>query len=251
MIEILRSLGFTEYEAKALATLIARGSLSAKELSEFSGIPRTSVYDVMESLKAKGFVEEFGKPARFRAVSTEEIISTLLRRTKENLEALREEIAKLRRGEEVEFVRLYRGKSVFEKLEELVSSAKEEIVVMVSYLKPEIKEILTKARCRLVVISSNAKELPGECYEIKGVTKIPEFAHGLMIFDSKKFFAIFVNNVAIGIFGDSEGLVQFSRLMVEPLLRELRQERLKIEKQPDSGGIDGENVSRKDTQRES
>ncbi|MEM0202437.1 MAG: helix-turn-helix domain-containing protein [Archaeoglobaceae archaeon] len=233
MIEVLKSFGFTEYEAKALVALIAKGSLTAREVAEFSGIPRTSVYDVMESLKAKGFVEEFGKPAKFRAVSTEEIIATLSKRMSENLEALKEEIAKLRSGEEVELVKLYRGKSVLEKLEELVSSAKEEIVILISYLKPEIKEILSKARCRLVVISSNAGELAGECYEIKSPVKDrTDFAHGLMIFDSRKIFAIFVNNVAIGIAGEGEGLVQFSKLMIEPLLRELRQERLKIEKQP-------------------
>lgn len=234
MIEILRSFGFTEYEAKALVALIAKGSLTAREIAEFSGIPRTSVYDVMESLKAKGFVEEFGKPAKFRAVSNEEIVETLSRRAKEGLEALKEEITKLRSGEEVEFIKLYRGKSVLEKLEELVKSAKEEIIILLSYLKPEIKEILSKANCKLVVISSNASELAGECYEIKSpVVKehTPEFSHGLMIFDSKKIFAIFVNNVAIGIVGEGEGLVEFSKLMIEPLLREMREERIKIEKQ--------------------
>ncbi|MEM4565085.1 MAG: helix-turn-helix domain-containing protein [Archaeoglobaceae archaeon] len=234
MIEVLKSFGFTEYEAKALVALIAKGSLTAREIAEFSGIPRTSVYDVMESLKAKGFVEEFGKPAKFRAVSTEEIIATLSKRMSENLEVLKEEIAKLRSGEEVELVKLYRGKSVFEKLEELVISAKDEIVILISYLKPEIKEILSKARCKLVVISSNASELAGECYEIKSpvVKNRTDFAHGLAIFDSEKIFAIFVNNVTIGIAGEGEGLVQFSKLMIEPLLRELRRERLKIEKQP-------------------
>lgn len=233
MIEILKSFGFTEYEAKALVALIARGSLTAKELAEFSGIPRTSVYDVMASLKAKGFVEEFGKPVKFRAVSNEEIVATLSKKMSENLEALKEEIAKLRSGEEVELVRLYRGKSVLEKLEELVRSAKEEIVVLISYLKPEVREILSKARCKLVVISSNASEIGGEFYEIESISnRSPEFSHGLLLFDSSRIFAIFLNNVAIGIVGEGEGLVQFSKLMVEPLLRELRQERLKTEKQP-------------------
>lgn len=232
MIEVLKSFGFTEYEAKALATLIAKGSLTAREISELSGIPRTSVYDVMASLKAKGFVEEFGRPIKFRTVTVEEMITTLSKRMNEKLETLREEISKLRSGEEVEFVKLYRGKSVFEKLEELVKSAKDEIVVLISYLNPEIKEILSKANCKLLVISSNANEISGECYEIKGpmLKAHTDFAHGLMIFDSKKILAVFVNNVSIGIVGEGEGLVQFSRLMIEPLLRELRQERIKNEK---------------------
>jgi sugar-specific transcriptional regulator TrmB len=77
LVEVLKSFGLSDYEARALATLIAKGVLSARELAELSGIPRTSVYDVMNSLKAKGFVEEFGKPVRFRAISNEEMISMI------------------------------------------------------------------------------------------------------------------------------------------------------------------------------
>ncbi|MEM4645845.1 MAG: helix-turn-helix domain-containing protein, partial [Archaeoglobaceae archaeon] len=97
MIEVLKFFGFTEYEAKAIATLIAKGDLTAREIAELSGIPRTSVYDVMASLKAKGFVEEIGKPAKFRALPAEELISILSRRAKENLELLREEMSKINR----------------------------------------------------------------------------------------------------------------------------------------------------------
>ncbi|MEM1579072.1 MAG: helix-turn-helix domain-containing protein [Archaeoglobaceae archaeon] len=224
LINVLRSFGFSDYEAKALSTLIAKGILSAREIAELSGIPRTSVYDVMASLKAKGFVEEIGKPAKFRAIGTDEIISAISRKMNENLKILREEILKLRSSEEIEIVKLYRGKAVLEKLEELVSSAKEEIIVLISYIKPEIKEIISKAKCKLTVISSNASELEGETYELRGafIDKKLEFAHGLMIFDSERILAIFINHTTIGIVGESRGVVQFSKLMIEPLLRELR-----------------------------
>ncbi|MEM4472828.1 MAG: helix-turn-helix domain-containing protein [Archaeoglobaceae archaeon] len=228
MIEVLKFFGFTEYEAKAIATLIAKGDLTAREIAELSGIPRTSVYDVMASLKAKGFVEEIGKPAKFRALPAEELISILSRRAKENLELLREEMSKINR-EEIEVVKLYRGKIVFEKLFELVESAKEEIIVLLSQMKPEIKKILSKARCKLIVISSNVGDLEGEIYEIEHpIVKRGDFTHGLMIFDSKRILAIFTNHTTIGIVGESEGIVQFSKLMVEPLLREMRRERIKI-----------------------
>lgn len=223
IVEVLRSFGLSDYESKALATLITKGVLSARELAELSGIPRTSVYDVMNSLKTKGFVEEFGKPVRFRAISNEEIISMLSKKATENLEILRDEISKLR-TEQIEIVKLYRGKSVFEKLEELVISAKEEITALISYIKPEIKEILSKAKCKLIVISENAEELQGETYKLdyREDKVVRDVSHGLLIFDGKKFFAIFIDHVSIGIIGESEGMVEFSKLMIEPLLRELR-----------------------------
>lgn len=219
---MLKSFGLSDYESRALATLISKGDLSARELAELSGIPRTSVYDVMSSLKAKGFVEEFGKPVRFRAISNEEIISILSKKATENLEILRDEISKLR-TEQIEIVKLYRGKSVFEKLEELVLSAREEIIALISYIKPEIKKILSKAKCRLIVISENAEELQGETYKLDYKEEVArEVSHGLIIFDGKKFLAIFIDHVSIGLVGESEGMVEFSKLMIEPLLRELR-----------------------------
>ncbi|MDK2875730.1 MAG: HTH-type transcriptional regulator, sugar sensing transcriptional regulator [Archaeoglobaceae archaeon] len=222
IIEVLKSFGLSDYESRALATLISKGDLSARELAELSGIPRTSVYDVMSSLKAKGFVEEFGKPVRFRAISNEEIISILSKKATENLEILRDEISKLR-TEQIEIVKLYRGKSVFEKLEELVLSAREEIIALISYIKPEIKKILSKAKCRLIVISENAEELQGETYKLDYKEEVArEVSHGLIIFDGKKFLAIFIDHVSIGLVGESEGMVEFSKLMIEPLLRELR-----------------------------
>ncbi|MCX8172419.1 MAG: TrmB family transcriptional regulator [Archaeoglobaceae archaeon] len=224
LIEVLKSFGFTEYEARALATLISKGVLSARENSELSKIPRTSVYDVMNNLKMKGFVEEFGKPVKFKVINKDEIVSMLSKKTAENLEILKEEISKLR-NEELEVVKLYRGKVVLEKLEEFVLSSKKEIVALISFLKPEIKEILSKAKCQLVIISENADEIKGETYKLnfKGEKSGKDVSHGLFVFDDSKFFAIFINHVSIGIAGESEGMVEFSKLMIEPLLRELRE----------------------------
>ncbi|MEM0331182.1 MAG: helix-turn-helix domain-containing protein [Archaeoglobaceae archaeon] len=224
LIEVLKSFGLSEYEARALATLISKGVLSAREIAELSGIPRTSVYDVMNNLKTKGFVEEFGKPVKFKAVGKDEIVSMLSRKTAENLEVLREELSKLK-TEEVEIVKLYRGRSVLEKLEELVLSSKREIVALISFIKPEIKEILSKAKCRLIIISENADEVEGETHKVeyKGEKVVEDISHGIFVFDNSKFFAIFLNDVSIGVVGESYSLVQFGKLMIEPLLRELRE----------------------------
>ena len=56
LVEVLKYFGLSKYEAKALLTLLSKGELTAKDIAELSGIPRTSVYDVMNLLESKGLV---------------------------------------------------------------------------------------------------------------------------------------------------------------------------------------------------
>jgi len=54
MIENLKKLGLSEYEAKVYVTLVGLGKATARE-NEASGVPRTRVYDVIEKLAFQGF----------------------------------------------------------------------------------------------------------------------------------------------------------------------------------------------------
>lgn len=53
---VLQDLGFTEYEARAYAALLAGGALSGYELAKKSGIPRANVYAVIEKLLERGAI---------------------------------------------------------------------------------------------------------------------------------------------------------------------------------------------------
>lgn len=69
-VEILRNIGFTDNEAKVFQGLFKRKLSTATELSKLAGVSRIKVYDVLESLKAKGLCEEVkGKVKRYSAVS--------------------------------------------------------------------------------------------------------------------------------------------------------------------------------------
>ncbi len=229
IVEALKSFGLSEYEAKALLALLSRGAMTAREIAEVSGIPRTSVYDVMNSLIAKGLVESFGKPAKFRSLSADEIISILSRRINETLDFVKRELPKTQA--EVDIVRVYRGDSVLDKLKELTANAKRKIVVVLSYTPPEIGEILKTASCEVVLVSSNAKEFEGfESYEykrkeeiVKWMEKHGKFCHGILIFDDEYVFAIFLNNVKIGILSEGRGVLEYTKILVTPLLEYLRE----------------------------
>ena len=65
----LLQLGLTEYEAKAYLALLSTHLSTATQVSEKSGVPRTRIYQVLESLQQEGWIRVYsGVPLLFRAV---------------------------------------------------------------------------------------------------------------------------------------------------------------------------------------
>ncbi|MCS7385843.1 MAG: hypothetical protein NDF55_03745 [archaeon GB-1867-005] len=95
LISKLKSLGLTEYEAKAYIALLDRAELTAEEVSSYSKVPLPRVYGILELLAEKGFVKILpGRPRRFEAIAPkkafeqyvkyrESILSEELKRMKE------------------------------------------------------------------------------------------------------------------------------------------------------------------------
>ena len=84
----LKSFGLNNYESKIWVTLLSKGSASASDLSELSGVPRSRTYDVLESLEKKGFViTKIGKPVQYLAIGPERAIE----RVKSNIKKESEE----------------------------------------------------------------------------------------------------------------------------------------------------------------
>ena len=54
------------YEVRIWTSLLSRGVAAASELADVSGVPRSSCYDVIESLEKKGFIiMKLGKPIKY------------------------------------------------------------------------------------------------------------------------------------------------------------------------------------------
>lgn len=72
---LLRGIGLTKYESKALAHLsLQRRALRASEISKLTKIPRTKVYSVLGSLEDAGLVKVHpGRPRKFSAPPLEEL----------------------------------------------------------------------------------------------------------------------------------------------------------------------------------
>jgi sugar-specific transcriptional regulator TrmB len=69
-VEKLQHVGLTEYEAKAYLALLNAHLCTATQTAEKSGVPRTKIYSMLESLSGKGWVRVYsGVPLLFKAVA--------------------------------------------------------------------------------------------------------------------------------------------------------------------------------------
>jgi sugar-specific transcriptional regulator TrmB len=86
LINILKRLGLNEYESKAYLALLTSGVCTASKLSESAAIPRPRVYDVLDSLREKGFVVETpGRPVEYKALTPGHVANLLKKKKEEEL----------------------------------------------------------------------------------------------------------------------------------------------------------------------
>jgi sugar-specific transcriptional regulator TrmB len=77
-VENLVQLGLKEYEAKIYVALTGLGEANVRRIHEVSGVPRPRVYDVLNALDEKGFIEiRQGSPLMYYAVRPDIVVSFL------------------------------------------------------------------------------------------------------------------------------------------------------------------------------
>jgi predicted transcriptional regulator len=77
-VENLVQLGLKEYEAKCYVALVGLGEANVRRIHEVSGVPRPRVYDVLNALDKKGFIEiRQGSPLMYYAVRPDIVVSFL------------------------------------------------------------------------------------------------------------------------------------------------------------------------------
>ena len=86
---MLKRLGLSEYEARVYLSLLKGHYMSASLLSMASGVPRTKIYDVLRSLRNKGWVRIYsGFPLLFKAIPPPEVFDKVKRDFESLIEAV-------------------------------------------------------------------------------------------------------------------------------------------------------------------
>lgn len=74
----LQKLGFTENEAKVYVGLLSLEEATAREIHEFTHVPRPKIYATLERMSKKKYVEIIGgTPAYFRCIGPEQLTEKL------------------------------------------------------------------------------------------------------------------------------------------------------------------------------
>ncbi|MFO7968401.1 MAG: helix-turn-helix domain-containing protein [Archaeoglobaceae archaeon] len=192
LVEALKDFGLSDYESKVLLTLLAKGELSAAEIATYSGVPRTSVYEVVKSLTSKGVVEEAGgKPMKFKSIRSEDLMTLFSRRLKENVDYLKKELPAIEEEEKKEeIVKLYTGDVAYNVLRECVEKCQKEIIVASASLDQQMVEVIKDAHCKVVVIAPNVADFQDKNISEEHQMDV-EFTqvgvrHGMFLLDERK-----------------------------------------------------------------
>ncbi len=234
-LDILKKFGLSDYEARVLVSLIKGGELTAREISEQSGVPRTSVYEIVDSLKRRGFIElSFSKPQKFRALPVKNILENLKERSEENLSrlsAILEPIEK-KSVERKEEIWVIQGELTMKRLLSLIEGARENIKMGINRIPEELyrKIIEVSRRVRIDIVcdpeSANvlkSLERAGNKINIWKLSKPMRFKaiNGVIIVDDSTSMTFFFksHSESLGIIS-SGTLVQFYKYFLQNLMRD-------------------------------
>jgi HTH-type transcriptional regulator, sugar sensing transcriptional regulator len=111
LLEMLKELGFGEYEARVYVALLQHSPVNGYELARQSGVPRGSIYGALARLEEKGAVVRLATPegTRYGPVATEEVLSQAGARFQRTLGHLRERLAEVTAPPKAEHVWTARG----------------------------------------------------------------------------------------------------------------------------------------------
>ncbi|MDD4878029.1 MAG: helix-turn-helix domain-containing protein [Candidatus Nanoarchaeia archaeon] len=183
-----------EYEIKTWTALLSRGESTAGELAEISTVPRSRVYDILESLTSKGYVlKKNATPIRYKTVSPEEALKAAKKNAFRNADTKSAELEKIKSSDafrdldkfykqgseqiKTEVVGLIKGrKNLHAQLKAMVSEAKKTVVIVSTsnglarkgrVLQAELKKAKDKGVS--VKVLSSAESLPEE---LKGMAEL-------------------------------------------------------------------------------
>jgi sugar-specific transcriptional regulator TrmB len=233
VIDCLKSLGLTKYEALVYIALLKVVSATASEIHDISTVPRASVYPVLDQLQEKKLISVArSTPKRFAALSPEEGVAIMMSRIEQDASDAREILSAIHRerispepSSEELIWNVYGIENIRRKLTEIITTASHDIRIIAhpQIISPEIRmlleekakrtdvEIVThqwegdyKGKMRVYV--KKHPEMPRELDRVKDM-----MAGGICIVDNRRVLVILGTGKedAVALFSETEGFVRF------------------------------------------
>lgn len=173
IINLLNKAGLTDAEGKVYLALLKNGSCSGYEASKLAGVPRSKIYNILESLATKGFAlfTDGESGHHYAAVPVKEVSERIRHETEENLRDLDEELAGYEAKTDLDYIwHIREYKNVFAKCREIIRRTEEELLIQVweedlPQIEKDLKELEKKdVRMGLVFFGEEEKKLPFRQY---------------------------------------------------------------------------------------
>ena len=234
-IKTLREIGLTSYETRAYLALIQSGVMTASHVSESSEVPYSKIYETLNSLQRKGWIEtEKGRPTQYYPKSPSEAFLAMRLRLEEKTrlwkQAIIDELQPLyerREFREKPDIWILRGESsVLAKLQEMLDGARNELMVAAPGLARVFMEAGVPALNRLqsggvdirVMVTGgwNVEELRGV-----GEIRVRDgmFGGGIIVDGREALLLLGEEKPTLVIWSSHVGLVQFAKDYFQHLWR--------------------------------
>ena len=229
----LKALGLTKYEALVYIALLKVPGATASEIHEISGVPRASVYPVLDQLTDKGLVTvSQSAPKRFAAIPPDEGVAKMMGRIERDAENARDALAAIYRerlsfgqANEELIWNVYGEENIRRRLADLVSGAHASVRIIAhpQLLTDELKDVILKAaehatveiitpvwngvrHKNLTLYRKEPFNLPKELDKAKEM-----LAGGICIVDNRAVMVIIGtgNEDAVALFSESDGFARF------------------------------------------
>jgi predicted transcriptional regulator len=229
--ESLKSLGLTKYEALVYIALLRVTGATATEIHEISGVPRASVYPVLDRLLQKNLVAvSHTTPKRFTSIPPDEGIDSLLktvesdaRQAKKILNKMYRDRSSPDRGNQELIWSIYGNENIRARLLDMISGAEESVKIIFfrGVLKKDIADALLELpeNVHVELITEQWDGLVRDGWEVHqkkppaGHEKaIPaSFAGGIFLIDEKKSMVLMGSNEEgfTALYSESVGFLRF------------------------------------------
>ena len=96
LITQLTKFGFTQNEAKAYLTLLKHNPATGYEVSQYSGVPRSAIYEILRKLELSGAVYTEGKkPVNYSPLPPDQLATQITSRFEHNIHDLKDKLSEL------------------------------------------------------------------------------------------------------------------------------------------------------------
>jgi len=225
----LENLGLTSYEIKAYCSLLAHGPMSATEVSKTSKVPYTKIYDVLNSLEAKGWIEvEHTRPSKFYPKSPLVALETIRLRMenerKINEEIILEELLPIYEKREIKEkpeIWIVRGEhNILSKINEVFNGCEKELLLAIpsgldkvgKFLSPIMEQLKRKGIKICMLISDKAGEALLKLCKSWGEVRVrSEMFGGGIIGDAKQVILLLGGSPRLAIWSDHPSLAHLAK----------------------------------------